>query len=279
MLTKSELLKVFHEHDFRPVKRFGENYLIDHNVVRKIVSAVSPKEGEKIVEIGPGFGALTCDLAQSGAHVTAVEKDPKAFKIFSGMTGGISGLVLKNNDILDFDLRALAGGSKVKVVGNLPYYVTTPILEYLVENREGVSMAVVMVQREVAERLASGPGSKSYGSLTCFVQYHAAIEYIHTVSKGSFYPEPDVDSSVIKLTMRVNPPVDVRDEGLLFKIIRGAFNQRRKTIINSLSREPVLDMPKDMLTSKLRIAKVDPSARPETLSLEDFARITNAITL
>lgn len=278
MLTISGLKKIFAEYGFRPLKRFGENYLVDGNIVAKIIAAVAPRRGEAILEIGPGLGALTVDLARSGARVIAVEKDPKAFAILQEIVGeDYPDLTLKQGDILDFDLAA-AGAGKITVVGNLPYYATTPIIEYLIERRGRIRAAFITVQREVANRLLAVPGTKEYSSLSCFVQYYMKPAYIHTVKRDSFYPVPEVDSSFIRLDVLDTPSVAVRDEALLFTTIRGAFNQRRKSILNSLSREAVLDLPKERLAALLASIGIDPAARPETLTLHQFASIANAIS-
>ncbi len=162
--------------------------------------------------------------------------------------------------------------------GYLPYYITTPIIEYIIQNGDTVDSALVVMQKEVAGRMSAEPGSKDYSSISCFVQYYMLPEYLYTIKRASFYPVPEVDSSLIRLSMRKEPPVKVRNEELFFKIIRGSFNQRRKSIINSLSREAILDTAKSDLTEVLGRAGVDPSSRPEDLSLSAFASITNAIS-
>lgn len=278
MFTKSQLKDIFTRHAFRPVKRFGENYLIDANIKNKIIGAIGPAKGDTVLEIGPGFGAITMDLAGSEADVFAVEKDPKAYAILSGIVGrSCPNLRLFCADILKFELKDIFSGKKIKVAGNLPYYITTPILEYLISNRCFLDSAVLMVQKEVAHRLGASPGNKDYGSISCFVQYHARETSIYTVRRSCFFPPPEVDSVLLKLDFLETPAVSVNDEELFFKILRGAFNQRRKSILNSLSRESVLDMPKDDLGPLLKSCGIDPSARPEVLSLSDFARISNKV--
>jgi 16S rRNA (adenine1518-N6/adenine1519-N6)-dimethyltransferase len=276
MLTKTQLKEAFLQHGFRPLKRLGENYLIDSNIKEKIVEAAGAKTGDVVLEIGPGLGAITMDLAGSGASVYAVEKDKKAFAILSELANDrYPNLKLFCDDILKFDLGNIPHSGKMKVAGNLPYYITTPIIELLIEKRNMISSAIILVQREVAERLLAAPGSKDYSSLSCFVQYHSRPVYLHTVKRTSFYPEPEVDSSLLRLEFLDKPSVEVADEGVFFKIVRGAFNQRRKTIMNSLSREEVLDMPKEELSRLLARAGVAPQSRPEDLSLQQFASIAN----
>jgi 16S rRNA (adenine1518-N6/adenine1519-N6)-dimethyltransferase len=278
MLTKTQLREIFRQYGFRPLKRFGENYLIDANIKEKIIEAAGVMSGDVVLEIGPGLGALTIDLAASGAAVYAVEKDKKAFAILSDLVDNrYPNLKLFCDDILKFDLAKIPHPGKIKVIGNLPYYITTPIIERLIENREMVSSVLMLVQREVADRLMAAPGSKDYSSLSCFVQYHTRPVYRHMVKRTSFYPEPEVDSSLLKLEFLEKPSVEVVDEKIFFKVVRGAFNQRRKTIMNSLSREDVLDMPKEELARLLAKVGVDPQSRPETLSLIQFASIANNI--
>lgn len=277
MLTISQLKEVFARYQFTPLKRLGENYLIDCNVKDKIIAEADLDPDDHVLEIGPGLGALTMDLARSGATVIAVEKDRKAFAILSRIAAdGFPNLKLIDGDILKYDIGAAARGKKLKIIGNLPYYITTPIIESVIDNSKRVEFALIMVQREVANRLLALPGSKDYSSISCFIRYHTDPSYIFTIKRSSFYPSPEVDSSLIKLEMRRKPGVEVSDEDLFFRVVRGAFNQRRKSIVNSLSREPVLDMPKDELSSLLRGVGIDPAVRPERLSLGDFAKIANA---
>jgi 16S rRNA (adenine1518-N6/adenine1519-N6)-dimethyltransferase len=278
MLTKSQLKRIFSKYSFAPLKRLGENYLIDANIKDKIIGEAAPSKGDTILEIGPGLGALTVDLASSGARVFAVEKDRKAFAVLKDMLGdNFPDLTLIHQDILKFDLKSIAAPGKIKVVSNLPYYITTPIIELLIENAKLISSVLVMVQREVANRLLASPGSKDYSSISCFVQYHAKGVYLYTIKRTSFYPSPEVDSSLIRLEMLGSPSVKVKDETLFFKVVRSSFNQRRKSIINSLSRELALDIPKSELSALLNRVGIEASARPESLSLADFAKIANAV--
>lgn len=278
MLTKSQLKDIFTQYGFRPLKRFGENYLIDANIKDKIITEAHISPEDTVLEIGPGLGALTMDLAASGAKVYAIEKDRKAFAILSDLAKGyFPNLKLFCGDILKFDLKGIFSSGKIKVVSNLPYYITTPIVEYIIENRGRLKSALILVQREVANRLLASPGTKDYASISCYVQYYTKPSYIHTVKRTSFYPEPDVDSSLIKLDIPDKPSVEVKDEKLFFKIIRGAFNQRRKAIINSLSREEVLNIPKDKLLNALNAVGINSEHRPERLSLAQFADIAKFI--
>ena len=278
MLTRSQLKEIFVRYDFAPLKRLGENYLIDGNIKDKIISASRISKDDLILEVGPGLGALTMDLAETGAAVTAVEKDRKACAILEELAGNsFPNLKIVNGDILKFDLNSIAQSKKIKVTGNLPYYITTPVIEYILRNKRLINAAIIMVQKEVASRLLAEPATEDYGSLSCFVQYHTRPEYIHTVKRTCFYPVPDVDSAILRLDVLERPPVEVKDEELFFRIVRGAFNQRRKSIINSLSREAVLGIVKEELAAILNRAGIDQAARPETLGLADFAKIANAI--
>jgi len=281
MLTKTQLKDIFARHDFAPLKRLGENYLIDGNIKDKIISALHVSGDDLILEIGPGLGALTIDLAKTGAGIFAVEKDKKAAAILNDTAPDeFPNLKIINGDILKFDLDSVVKfPSRIKVVGNLPYYITTPVIEYILQNKGLITSAVIMVQKEVASRLLAKPGTKDYSSLSCFVQYHTRPEYIYTVKRTCFYPAPEVDSAILKLEILPKPSVQVKDEERLFKIVRGAFNQRRKSIINSLSREAVLGIRKEELAAILNNAGVDPASRPETLSLADFARIADGLTI
>jgi len=278
MLTKSKLKEIFLKYDLAPLKRLGQNFLIDGNIKDKVIKEAGVSKDDIVLEIGPGLGALTLDLASLANKVIAVEKDKKACAVLKDLAGtDTKNLEVYNEDILKFDLRKSFSGRKIKVVGNLPYYITTPIIEYLVDNRKMVGSAVIMVQREVAARLLASPGAEDYSSLSCFVHYFTRPEYIYTVKRGSFYPSPDVDSSILRLTFLDKPSVYVNDEERFFRIVRGAFNQRRKSLINSLSREAVLNIPKERLSATLKSINIDPSVRPETLSLAQFAKIANAV--
>ena len=279
MLTQTQLKALFRKYSFSPLKRFGENYLIDGNVKDKIISEILAGDGDTILEIGPGFGALTFDLASGGAKVFAVDLDKKAFTILKDLVrDDFPNLKIFNEDILKFDLKKVFKGNKIKVIGNLPYYITTPVIEYIIENRSIIDYALIVIQKEVALRLLAPEGSKDRASISCFVQYHTRPEYLCTIKRNSFYPVPDVDSSLLRLGIPDKRAFEVNNEPVFFKIVRGAFNQRRKSIINSLSREAVLNLPKEELISILKVLGIDPASRPEDLPLSVFASISNAIS-
>ena len=212
MLTKTGLRDLFSHYGFHPLKRFGENYLIDANIKDKIVHEVCVGPGDAVLEIGPGFGALTLDLAATGAKIYAVEKDKKAYAIFKEMLGDAHPRVrLICADILDFDLSGIKTKAKIRIIGNLPYYITTPIIEYIIAHKDRISSAFITVQREVALRMMAYPGSKEYGSLSCFVQYHTTPVQLFAIKRTSFYPEPEIDSSlVIRSHLRL-PRMEVRN--------------------------------------------------------------------
>ena len=267
-------------YNLRPLKRLGQNFLIDANIKEKIIEAIRPAADDIIVEIGPGLGALTGGLVSLSRKVIAVEKDSRLCDALrEGVGAKAKNLVLINDDILKVDLSSLAGNEKIKLAGNLPYYITTPILEYIIENKRLIKSAVITIQREVADRILASPGGKEYGSLSCFVQYHTRPEYLYTISRKCFKPQPSVDSSLIRLDIPDSPAVKVRDEELYFRIIRKAFNQRRKTILNALSSRGLAGPlgTKEGLGAALSRAGIDPSHRPETLSLQSFANLASCL--
>lgn len=279
MLTQNQLKELFLIYNFSPLKRLGENYLIDGNVKDKIISHAYVGKGDTVMEIGPGFGALTIDLASSGAKVFAVEKDRKAFSILKEMIkDDYPNLKLFNDDILKFDLKIISEKKKIKVMGLLPYYITTPIIEYLIKNRCLIDSILITMQREVANRLLAQPGSKDRGSISCFVQYYTKPRCIYTIKRGSFYPSPEVDSSLVRFDILDKPSASVKNEELFFKIIRGSFNQKRKSIINSLSRKEVLSVTKEELAAIFNKSGVDPRSRPEDMPLQSFAKISNELS-
>ncbi|NOT33287.1 MAG: ribosomal RNA small subunit methyltransferase A, partial [Candidatus Eisenbacteria bacterium] len=257
-----------------PRKRFGQNFLVRPELAERIVEHCHLNSEDVVVEIGPGAGALTGLLATRCAQLIAVEKDDGLSELLREEYDGIEQVTIVNADFLEFDLTALAaerGVSKLVVVGNIPYNITTPILEHLFEQRRVVRSAVMLVQKEYAERLAAAAGTPEYGSLTLFARYHALLEPLMTIRPSAFWPRPDVDSMLVRFFMREEPPVQVPDEALMFRIIRGAFQQRRKTLLNTL--QETLELGKEPLERLSRHAGVDPRRRGETLTLEEFAKL------
>ncbi|MBQ9615247.1 MAG: 16S rRNA (adenine(1518)-N(6)/adenine(1519)-N(6))-dimethyltransferase RsmA [Selenomonadaceae bacterium] len=267
------ILKVFH---LRASKKLGQNFLIDAAVVRGIVEAAELQEGERVLEIGPGIGTLTQGLAESGAQVTAVELDKKLPAVLAETLKGYENVRIVQGDILKTDIRELMGDAPFKVAANLPYYITTPILMALLEQRLPIRKIVTMVQKEVAERMIAPPGSKTYGALSVAVQYYTAPEIVLDVPPKSFIPAPEVDSVVIACKVRGEPPVTVRDEKLFFRVVKAAFGQRRKTLSNALKGAGFL---KDEVQEALEKAGIEAARRGETLSLEEFAQLADAFTM
>jgi len=275
--------ELLQKYGFSFKKSLGQNFLIDGNILRNIAAAaqLGPKKG--VLEIGPGIGALTERLAQHSGRVVAVEIDQRLLPMLQDSLGGYDNVTIVHGDVLKVDLNALfrdhfAGMDSVSVVANLPYYITTPIVMKLLDERLPLESIVVMVQKEVADRFAAAPGTKDYGSLSVAVQYYAVPEVVMKVPHSVFIPQPNVDSAVAKLTMRAGPPVDVADEKLFFDVVQAAFAQRRKTLLNNLQqRFFAVAGGKDECRLFLESCGVAPERRGETLSLAEFARIANRL--
>jgi 16S rRNA (adenine1518-N6/adenine1519-N6)-dimethyltransferase len=260
-----------------PRKRFGQNFLVREDLADRIVEHCHLQERDIAVEIGPGAGALTAKLAQRCERLIAVEKDAGLAELLRDETSGLSRVEIVEGDFLEFDLRAVSaanGGAKLAVVGNIPYNVTTPILEHLFEHKAAVKSAVLLVQKEYAERLAAAAGTREYGSLTLFARYHALLEPLMTIKPTAFWPRPDVDSMLVRFFLREKPPVEVPDVAVLFRIIRGSFHMRRKQLINTI--EEALGLKKIHVERLCRHAGISPQRRGETLTLEEFAKLARA---
>ncbi len=259
-----------------PRRRFGQNFMVREDLAERIVEHCHLREDEVAVEIGPGAGALTARLARRVRHLVAVEKDAGLAELLREELGDLPRLTLVEGDFLEFDLAALArehGVERLAVVGNIPYNVTTPILERLFEQRAVVRAAVMLVQKEYAERLAAAAGTPEYGSLTLFARYHALLEPLMTIKPSAFWPRPEVDSMLVRFLLREKPPVAVTSEALLFRIIRGSFQMRRKQLFNTL--EESLGLGRDAVASLCRAAGIDGRRRGETLTLDEFAKLAN----
>ncbi len=255
----------------RPRKRFSQNFLHDGGVIEQIIASIHPHPGEHIVEIGPGQGALTALLLETSSELDVVELDRDlAAALRKGPLAESGRLHIHEADALRFDFAGLAKeGERLRIVGNLPYNISTPLLFHLLAQMEAIRDIHVMLQKEVVDRLASGPGVKSYGRLSVMVQYHCEVERLFTVVPGAFRPVPRVDSAVVRLTPHRRPPVQVGDEPQFRETVKQAFMQRRKTLRNAL---------KGMLTEEAIVgAGVDPSCRAETLDLSQFAALSNAV--
>lgn len=266
------ILKAF---DLHASKRLGQNFLIHGGTVEAIVETADICPGDRVLEIGPGIGTLTQGLAEAGASVTAVELDKKLPAVLAETLSGYDRVRIVGGDILKADIPALMGEEPFKVVANLPYYITTPILLTLLERRLPITRIVTMVQREVAERMIALPGGRDYGALSVAVQYYTEPRLAIEVSPRCFLPPPAVESAVMDCVVRKTPPVAVEDEKHFFRVVRAAFGQRRKTIGNALKS---LGLPRDILQGALSKAGIDPLRRGETLSLSEFAALAGVLT-
>lgn len=272
-------IEILNKYKFVFQKKYGQNFLIDPHVLEKIIRAAGITEDDFVVEIGPGIGTMTQYLAASAKKVAAIEIDRALIPILQDTLSGYDNVTLINEDVMKVDLKKLAdemnGGKPVKIVANLPYYITTPIIMGLFENHVPAKSITVMVQKEVAERMQVGPGTKDYGALSLAVQYYAQPEIVANVPPNCFMPRPGVGSAVIRLSVYEEPPVKVEDEKLLFSIIRASFNQRRKTLQNGLGHVPELGISKEMTVQILEEMGLPPSVRGEAMTLAQFADFTN----
>lgn len=274
-------IEILQKYRFNFQKKFGQNFLIDTHVLDKIIRAADITKDDFVLEIGPGIGTMTQYLACAAREVTAVEIDKALIPILEDTLSDYDNVTVINEDILKVDIAALAeeknGGKPIKVVANLPYYITTPIIMGLFENHVPLESITVMVQKEVADRMQVGPGTKDYGALSLAVQYYAEPYIVANVPPNCFMPRPTVGSAVIRLTRHAQPPVHVRDEKLMFRIIRASFNQRRKTLANGLKNSPELDLPKEVISEAINRLGRGASIRGEALTLEEFAELANHI--
>lgn len=273
----SEILK---KYQFRMQKKYGQNFLIDANILRKIVEAAQITEEDCVLEIGPGIGTMTQYLAEAAGRVTAVEIDKGLIPILEDTLSSYHNVTILCEDILKVDLAALSeknGGKPLKVVANLPYYITTPIIMALFESHVPLASVTVMVQNEVAERMRTGPGSKDYGALSLAVQYYAKPEIVAKVPASCFLPRPNVDSAVVRLIRYEKPPVGVADEAFLFAVIRASFNQRRKTLANGLANAGELGLTRGQVEEALGEMGLSKTVRGETLTLEQFSELSDRL--
>ncbi len=274
-------IEIIQKYNFAFQKKFGQNFLIDTHVLEKIISAAGVTKDDMVLEIGPGIGTMTQYLAEHAKRVVAVEIDSNLIPILEETLAGYDNITVINDDILKVDINALAqeynGGRPIKVVANLPYYITTPIIMGLFESNVPIDNITVMVQKEVADRMQVGPGSKDYGALSLAVQYYAELYIVANVPPNCFIPRPGVGSAVIRLTRHQEPPVDVKDAKLMFRLIRASFNQRRKTLLNGLANSPELSFSKEQITSAIEKMGLPASVRGETLTLEQFAHLSNLL--
>lgn len=274
-------IEIIQKYEFMFQKKFGQNFLIDTHVLEKIISAAGITKDDCVLEIGPGIGTMTQYLAENAGHVVAVEIDRNLIPILKETLADYDNVTVINEDILRVDIKALAeeynDGKPIKVVANLPYYITTPIIMGLFESGVPIDNITVMVQKEVADRMKEGPGSKDYGALSLAVQYYAEPEIVANVPPNCFIPRPNVGSAVIRLTRHKEMPVEVKDPALMFKIIRASFNQRRKTLQNGLGNASELPYTKEQIAAAIAEMGLTPTIRGEALSLAQFAQLSDIL--
>lgn len=278
----SGTIEILQKYNFNFQKKFGQNFLIDSNILENIIEAANVTKQDCVLEIGPGIGTMTQYLCENAREVVAVEIDKKLIPILENDTlAPYDNISIINEDILKVDINKIVqeknDGKPVKVVANLPYYITTPIIMGLFESHVPLESITIMVQKEVAERMQVGPGTKDYGALSLAVQYYAKPELMFIVPAGCFMPRPNVDSAVIRLTRHTNPPVTVKDENKMFNIIRAAFNQRRKTLVNSLNNAAGINVTKAAVADALDKMGISQTIRGEALTLEQFALLSDLI--
>lgn len=276
-------IAVLNRYGFSFQKKFGQNFLIDENVVEKIVRDAGVTKDDFVLEIGPGIGTMTQILCENAREVVAVEIDDKLIPILTEDTlSWYDNVTVIHEDILKLDIVKLAnernGGKPIKVVANLPYYITTPIIMGLFESHVPLDSITIMVQKEVADRMQVGPGTKDYGALSLAVQYYAKPQILLNVPASCFMPRPNVDSAVIQLTRYEKPPVEVADEHLMFHLIRASFNQRRKTMTNSVGNSPELSVSKEQMAAALEKCGLSATVRGEALTLAQFAELANVLS-
>ncbi len=276
-----ETIAVLQRYHFNFQKKFGQNFLIDAHVIEKIIAAAEIGKDDVVLEIGPGIGTLTQYLCEAAGDVVAVEIDRNLIPILTADTcKDYTNLKVINGDIMKTDIPGLLaeyGNRPVKVVANLPYYITTPILMKLLEDRLPIASITVMVQKEVAERMETGPGSKDYGALSLAVQYYAQPYLAANVPANCFMPRPNVGSAVIRLTLHEKPPVQVKDEKFMFTLIRASFNQRRKTLVNGIGNAPETGCTKEQVAEALARLNMSATIRGEALTLPEFAALADAL--
>lgn len=274
-------IEVLQKYKFNFQKKFGQNFLIDTHVLDKIIRESGVNQDDCVIEIGPGIGTMTQYLAENAREVVAIEIDKNLIPILKDTLSSYNNVTIINEDVLKVDIKKLAEernqGKPVKVVANLPYYITTPIVMGLFESHVPIDSITIMVQKEVADRMQEGPGSKDYGALSLAVQYYAKPEIVANVPPNCFMPRPNVGSAVIRLTCHEKPPVEVEDENFMFDIIRASFNQRRKTLVNGLGNAGNLNVMKEQVANVLEKMNLSPTIRGEALSLEQFAQLSNLL--
>ena len=275
-------IEVLQKYNFNFQKKFGQNFLIDTHVLDKIIAASEITKDDCVLEIGPGIGTMTQYLAENAREVVAVEIDDHLIPILEDTLSAYDNVTVIHNDILKVDIGKIVeeknAGNPIKVVANLPYYITTPIIMGLFESHVPLKSITIMVQKEVADRMQVGPGTKDYGALSLAVQYYAEPEIVANVPPNCFMPRPNVGSAVIRLTRYDKPPVDVKDEKFMFSLIRASFNQRRKTLVNGLTNAANLSVTKEQIVTALEQMNLPATIRGEALTLEQFATLANLLS-
>lgn len=278
----SNTASIIQKYNFTFQKRYGQNFLIDEHVLDKIISAADVSKQDCVIEIGPGIGTMTQYLCENAGKVIAIEIDKELIPILKDTLSQYDNVTVIHGDVMKIDLQELiekeCKGYDVKFVANLPYYITTPIIMGLLEKRLNIKSITVMVQKEVAERMQCGPGTKDYGALSLAVQYYADAYIAANVPPNCFMPRPKVGSAVIRLSVHTQSPVEVIDDAQMFKLVRGAFNQRRKTLVNAVANFDGLDFSKEEIADALKLAGMSETVRGEALSLNDFAKLSNVLS-
>ncbi len=278
LYENSSIKNIKEVHGFRFSKSLGQNFLTDKNIVDKIVDGAGIGPEDTVIEIGPGMGVITWEAASRARKVIAIELDSSLIPILGETLARFDNVQIINQDVLKTDINELTEGEEaghVKIIGNLPYYITTPIIMKLLEDKVKAESLTIMTQKEVADRIGAGPGTKSYGALSIAVQFYCQVEKVTDVSRNSFIPAPNVDSTVLKLKFRQQPAAAVRNEPLFFKCVRAGFGQRRKTLSNSM--QTLQGVSKDLIRDSLDAAGIDPARRAETLSIEEFAKFSDEV--
>lgn len=283
LYSPSTIAEIRERHNFQLSKSLGQNFITDRGVIEKIAEGAGITEGDLVIEIGPGIGVLTAEAAKYAAKVVAIEIDKKLIPILEETLSDYDNVEVINQDVLKTNLneiieeqrRACSFSADVKIIGNLPYYITTPIIMSILENSVDAESITIMMQKEVADRIKASPGNKIYGAISVAVQYYCEVEQVASVPKEVFVPRPKVDSSVLKLSVRKKKPVELIDEKSLFACIKAGFGQRRKTLLNSLTG--VYGTSKDDIRAILEKAEIDPARRAETLNIQEFATIANGV--
>ncbi|MFI3213135.1 MAG: 16S rRNA (adenine(1518)-N(6)/adenine(1519)-N(6))-dimethyltransferase RsmA [Eubacteriales bacterium] len=274
-------IEVLRKYNFNFQKKFGQNFLIDTHILEKIIEESEITKDDCVLEIGPGIGTMTQYLAEAAREVIAVEIDKALIPILQDTLSEYENVTVINQDILKVDINKIVAernqGKPIKVVANLPYYITTPIIMGLFESHVPLQSITIMVQKEVADRMQVGPGTKDYGALSLAVQYYARPEIVTVVSPACFMPKPNVSSSVIKLTRYEEPPVQAENEKFMFTLIRASFNQRRKTLVNGLTNAGIATVTKERVLEVLEKMELSPTIRGEALTLEQFAQLSNLL--